>query len=184
MHMAAAPDSLNTQTPDFASQRDAEAKSAAVAGAFANVSINKIEVLHNRCVPGADGALEHVVLANDQVTILRSSPLKGRVRTTKDEIFVGGVSLQLFLNGLEARVDTVRHLVGGRALVFGGIMLSKQGSTSVKYCGRTIIGSPRNVVEALIAGHCSAAQPSPHLKSLAAELDGMFLPYDKLREAG
>lgn len=162
--------------PDLACQE----QPPSIAGAFEDVAINKIEVLNSRCVPGSDGALEHVILANDQITIVRSTSLKGRVRIAKNDVLIGGVSLQLFLNGLEARVETVRHLVGGEALVFGGIFLSQQTSASVKYFGRTIVGSPRAVVEQLIAGHC-AAEPALNLKSLAAELDGMFLPDDKLR---
>lgn len=142
-------------------------------------AVNKIEVLRNRLVPGTDGALEHVVVANDQVTIIRNSQLKGRIRVTKDEVFIGGVNCSILLAGLESRVDTVRHIVGGEAYVYGAIFLTRQSKTPVEKFGSTLIGSPRAVVEALIEGHC-AVPPSPTLKALAVELDGIFLTRDEL----
>lgn len=147
--------------------------------ALENIAINKIEVLSNRLVPGSDGSIEHVVIGNNAVTVIRSTPLKGRVRITKDNVFVGGVSCKILLTGLAARVDTVRHLVGGEMPVYGGLFLSKQRNAPIKHFGRIIVGSPSSVVEHLIEQHCEAGR-APNLKSLAAELDGMFLPYDKL----
>ena len=141
--------------------------------------MNKVEVLSNRLVPGSDGSIEHVVLTNQAVTIIRSTPLKGRVRVTSDNVYVGGVSCQVLLTGLNARVDTVRHIVGGDSLVHSALFLSRQKKTSVKKFGSITIGSPRAVVQALIEAHCEVPR-SPHLKALAAELDGVFLPYDKL----
>lgn len=147
--------------------------------ALENVAINKIEVLSNRLVPGSDGSIEHVVVGNNAVTVIRSTPLKGRVRITKDNVYVGGVSCKILLTGLAARVDTVRHLVGGELPVYGGLFLSKQRSAPVKHYGSIVVGSPSSVVEYLIEQHCEA-EPAPTLKALAAELNGMFLPYDKL----
>jgi len=49
----------------------------------------------------------------------------------------------------------------------------------LKKFGTVSIGSPRTVVQSLIEAHCSV-EPSPHLKALTAELDGVFLPHDKL----
>lgn len=145
----------------------------------ANTGINKIEVLSNRLVPGTDGAIEHVILANHQITIARSTTLKGRVRLSKDNAFIGGVSCEVLLAGLEARVDTIRHLVGGDALVFGALFLSKQRRTPLKKLGSVMIGSPRVVIESIIEGHC-AAEPSPRLLPMASTLDGIFLPIEKL----
>jgi hypothetical protein len=147
--------------------------------ALADIEINKIEVLSNRLVPGSDGSIEHVVIGNNAVTVVRSTPLKGRVRVTKDNVYVGGVSCKILLTGLEARVETVRHLVGGDSPVYGALFLSKQRSAPLKSYGSVTIGSPSAVVQSLINEHCETP-PSPNLKALASELNGMFLPYDKL----
>ena len=147
--------------------------------ALEDIAINKIEVLSNRLVPGSDGSIEHVVVGNNAVTVIRSTPLKGRVRVTKDNVYVGGVSCKVLLTGLEARVDTVRHLVGGDSLVYGALFLAKQRDTPLKRFGSVTIGSPSRVVQSLIDSHCESS-PSVHLKALAAELDGMFLPYEML----
>lgn len=150
-----------------------------VVDALERVAINKIEVLSNRLVPGSDGSIEHVVIANNAVSIVRSSNLRGRVRVTKDDILIGGVSSKILLTGLDARVDTVRHLVGGEASVHGALFLAKQRSAPVKFFGTTIVGSPKAVVQYLIEAHCAAPQ-SGNLTALARELDGIFLPFEKL----
>ncbi len=147
--------------------------------ALRKVAVNKIEVLSNRLVPGSDGSIEHVVIGNNAVTVIRSTPLRGRVRVTKDNVIVGGVSCKILLTGLDARVDTVRHLVGGEAKVFGALFLSKQSDTPVKMYGTRAIGSPKSVIQYLIKQHC-AVPPSTNLKALSHELDGMFLPFEKL----
>lgn len=149
------------------------------ASVIGDVPINRVEVLSNRLVPGSDGSIEHVVLTNHAITVIRSTPLKGRVRVAKNNVYVGGVSCKVLLTGLEARVETVRHLVGGDSLVYGALFLSKQRKTPLKKFGTVSIGSPRTVVQALTEAHCSVP-PSPYLKALTAELDGIFLPYDKL----
>ena len=70
--------------------------------------INRIEVLNDRLIPGSDGGIEHVVVANHAVLIIRSSEAKGRVRTAKDTIHVGGSNLAIMLAGLNARLDTAQ----------------------------------------------------------------------------
>lgn len=147
--------------------------------ALQRVAINKIEVLSNRLVPGSDGSIEHVVVANNAVTVIRSTPLRGRVRLTKDNVLVGGVSCKILLTGLEARVNTVRHLVGGESNVHGALFLSKQRETPVKMFGSMAVGSPKSVIQHLIEAHC-AAPTANNLTALAQELDGMFLPFEKL----
>lgn len=175
------PPPVITPTPEIQVEAEAERSTPKTFAAFeqANSCINRIEVLSNRVVPGTDGAIEHVILANHQVTIVRSTPLKGRVRIARDNAYVGGVSCKVLLTGLQARVDTVRHLVGGDALVYGALFLSKQRQTPLKKLGTVTIGSPRTVIESIIEAHC-ATPPSPRLAPLAAELDGMFLPIAKL----
>jgi len=149
--------------------------------ALERVAINKIEVLSNRLVPGSDGSIEHVVIANDGVSIVRSSNLRGRVRVTKDDILIGGVSSKILLTGLDARVDTVRHLVGGEASVRAALFLAKQRNAPVKHFGSTIVGSPKAVIQYLIESHCAAPR-AKNLTALAQELDGIFLPFEKLSE--
>jgi len=147
--------------------------------ALTRVSINKVEVLHNRLVPGSDGSLEHVVIANNAVTIVRSASLKGRVRITRSGIHVGGVNCKILVTGLEARIDTVRHLVGGDSVVQGAFFLTKQRNTPVKFYNSIVVGSPKSVVQELIEQHC--AQPmNPQIGRLTKELDAMFFPFEKL----
>lgn len=155
------------------------AANGAVDHALQRVAVNKIEVLSNRLVPGSDGSIEHVVIANNAVTVIRSTPLRGRVRIAKDDVFIGGVSCKILLTGLDARVNTVRHLVGGEAKVHGALFLSKQRDTAVKMFGGTTVGSPKNVIQRLIESHC-ASPTAANLTALAHELDGMFLPFEKL----
>jgi len=168
-----------TEVLHYAEAINQDPDEARTGAALENVAINKIEVLSNRLVPGSDGSIEHVVIGNNAVTVIRSTPHKGRVRIAKDNVFVGGVSCKILLTGLSARVDTVRHLVGGELPVYGGLFLSKQRRAPVKNYGSIVVGSPASVVEYLIEQHCNA-EPAPALKALAAELNGMFLPYDKL----
>lgn len=158
---------------------EAPAAETRVDAALQKVTVNKIEVLSNRLVPGSDGSIEHVVVANNAVTVIRSTPLRGRVRITKDNVLVGGVSCKILLTGLDARVDTVRHLVGGELAVHGALFLSKQRETPVKMFGSLAVGSPKSVIQHLIEQHCKA-DPRSNLAALAQELDGMFLPFEKL----
>lgn len=171
-----APHEPGTPLPQAPEQHDPDGR---VDDALKKVAVNKIEVLSNRLVPGSDGSIEHVVIGNNAVTVIRSTPLRGRVRITKDNVLVGGVSCQILLTGLNARVDTVRHLVGGESPVYGALFLSKQRETPVKMFGNLAVGSPKSVIQHLIEQHC-AAPASPNLAGLAQELDGMFLPFEKL----
>lgn len=141
--------------------------------------MNAIEVLSNRLVPGSDGSIEHVVVANDAVTIIRSTPNRGRPRVSRDNLIVGGVSCKILVTGLDARVNTVRHLVGGEARVRGAIFIPKYKGKDLKAFGTNVAGSPSTVVQHLIDQHCDAAR-SASLQRLAKELDGMFLPIEKL----
>jgi hypothetical protein len=166
------------ETIEAESQHDPDTQ---VDAALQKVAINKIEVLSNRLVPGSDGSIEHVVIGNNAVTVIRSTPLRGRVRVTKDNVLVGGVSCKILLTGLDARVDTVRHLVGGESPVHGALFLSKQSDTPVKMYGRRAVGSPKSVIQYLIEQHCSVPS-APNLKALSHELDGMFLPFEKLSQ--
>ena len=147
--------------------------------ALQRVAINKVEVLNDRLVPGSDGSIENVVIANNAVTIIRSVDLKGRVRISRSNVHVGGVSCKVLLAGLEARIDTVRHLVGGDSPVHGALFLTKQRSAPVKFYKSMALGSPKSVVQYLIEEHC-ATPTNPKINSLTKELDGMFLPFEKL----
>lgn len=139
--------------------------------------INRIEVLHDRIVPGSDCGLEHVVVANHAVVIIRSTPKKGRVRVAKDTVYVGGSNLQVMILGLKARIDTARHMVGGEAPVFGAVFLSKQPDAPLKHFGSIPIGSPAAVVQHITEEHCRA-EINPNLKAMAYELSGIFLRSD------
>lgn len=147
--------------------------------ALDTASINKVEVLNDRLVPGSDGSIEHVVIGNNGVTVIRSTALKGRVRVTRSNVYVGGVSCEVLLTGLEARVNTVRHLVGGDSMVQGALFLTKQRSAPIKQYKSTIIGAPKVIVQELIDQHC-AAEVNPLIGRLTRELDAMFLPFDKM----
>ncbi len=136
--------------------------------------INPIEVLHDRLIPGSSCGLEHVVVANHAVIVIRSTPKKGRVRIAKDTVFVGGSNLQVILAGLDARIDTVRHMVGGESPVFGALFLSRQPKAKLKHFGSMPIGPSSAVVEHIIEAHC-AAEINPDLRSIAYELSGIFL---------
>ena len=137
--------------------------------------INRIEVLNDRLIPGSDGGIEHVVVANHAVLIIRSSEAKGRVRTAKDTIHVGGSNLAIMLAGLNARLDTARHIVGGEALVFGAVFLTKQPNAELKHFGSIPIGSPAAVIQNIAQEHCRA-EVNSNLPAMAYELGGIFLP--------
>jgi len=158
-----------------------EADQSTAHEALNRVAMNKIEVLNDRLVPGSDGSIEHVAIGNNAVTIIRSAPYKGRVRSTKSDLYVGGVSCQILLTGLEARIDTVRHLVGGDMPVQGGLFLPRQRTAPAKFHKAIVVGSPKAVVQELIAQHCS--EPfNPKINSVTRELDAMFFPLDKMSD--
>lgn len=157
----------------------AQAGDATSSSELQRVAITKVEVLNDRLVPGSDGSIEHVVIANNAVTIIRSAELKGRVRISRSNVHIGGVSCKVLLAGLEARIDTVRHLVGGDSPVHGALFLTKQRSSPVKFYKSMAIGSPKAVVQYLIEEHC-ARPTNPKIGPLTKELDAIFLPLEKL----
>ncbi len=142
-----------------------------------NPGINRVEVLHDRIIPGSDCGLEHVVVANHAVVVIRSTPKKGRVRIAKDTVYVGGSNLQVMILGLKARIDTARHMVGGDAPVFGAIFLSRQPDAPLKHFGSIPVGSPSAVVQHITEEHCKA-EINPNLEAMAYELNGIFLHAD------
>ena len=145
--------------------------------------INRIEVLSNRLIPGSDRGVEHVVVANHAIVIIRSTDAKGRVRISKDTIHVGPSNLAIMLAGLDARVDTARHFVGGEALVFGAVFLAKQPDEVVKHFGSVQIGSPAGIIHNIAEAHCRA-EISSNLRAIAYELNGIFLPVGTFDPAG
>lgn len=170
----------SSDSPDEVQNNECDEPGAASsldAIAAQNPGINRVEVLHDRIVPGSDCGLEHVVVANHAVVIVRSTPKKGRVRITKDTVYVGGSNLQIMILGLKARIDTARHMVGGEAPVFGAIFLSKQPDAPLKHFGSIPVGSPAAVVQHITEEHCKA-EINPNLEAMAYELDGIFLRSD------
>ena len=97
-------------------------------------------------------------------------------------MIIGGVSCDVVVTGLEARINTVRHLIGGDLRVQGALFLTKQRKAPVKRYNSIMVGSPKSVVQELIDGHCSAPQ-HPRMVALTRELDAMFLPFEKLTAA-
>lgn len=151
----------------------------AVPEATSRVGVNKIEVLSNRLVPGSDGSIEHVVIANNAVTVIRSTSYKGRPKVVRNNLSIGGVSCKVLVSGLRARVQTVRHLVAGEMRVQGAIFVPKHKGDDVKEVQSIVIGSPKAVVQHLIDQHCEAPN-TPNLAFVARELDRLFLPFDKM----
>lgn len=136
--------------------------------------LNEVHILHDRLIPGSDCSLEHVVVANHAITVIRSSSKKGRVRIGKDTVRVGGSSLEIIIAGLNARVETVRHRVSGDIHVFGAIILSRQPNAELKHFGPMPIGSKDAVFVHLAEQH-AAAEINPDLAAIAYELSGVFL---------
>jgi hypothetical protein len=134
-----------------------------------------VRVLHDRSVPGTDGTIEHVVIANNGITVVRSARLMGRIRSSKGELYVGGANATLLVNGLLSRVNTVRHLVGGEAVVQGAFALMKRRTERVKFHGAIALGSPQALVDYLGQSHLDA-DAGLDIGSLADELEGIFLP--------
>ncbi len=137
---------------------------------------NRIEVLSDRLVPGTDGRMDHVIIANDAITVVRSAEMRGRVRISGSDVYVGGANANLLLTGLHARIDHVRHLVGDSIPVQGALFLSR-GRTTPTTAGSIIIGEDRQVIEMLKSNHC-AVPDHLDLPRIAAELDGILLPQE------
>ena len=134
-----------------------------------------VHVLHDRSVPGSDGVIEHVVIANNGLTVVRSARMMGRIRSTKSELFIGGANATVLVNGLRSRVNTVRHLVGGEAPVHGAFALMKRRRDVLKFHGAIALGSPQALVDYLEQLHVDAPE-GPDLRVLAEELSGIFIP--------
>ena len=137
-------------------------------------SLNGVQVLHDRLIPGSDCGLEHVVVANHAIIVIRSSAKKGRVKIHKDTIRVGGESLEIIIAGLKARVETVRYRVSGDMPVFGAIFLSRQPKAGLKHFGAMPIGSETAITQHIAEEH-SRTQTDIDLRAVAYELSGIFL---------
>ncbi len=138
-----------------------------------------VRVLHDRFMPGSDGTIEHVVIGNNGITVVRSARLMGRVRSTRRELFIGGANATVLVNGLQSRVNTVRHLVGGEAEVHGAFALTRRRRDMLKFHGRIALGSPQALVDYLEQLH-NDSSPTADLTDLAEELNGIFLPTEAL----
>lgn len=134
-----------------------------------------VHVLHDRLVPGSDGTIEHVVIGNNGLTVVRSARLMGRIRSTKTELFIGGANATVLINGLRSRVNTVRHLVGGEAEVHGAFALMRRRRDVLKFHGSIAIGSTQALVDYLEQLHFDAPEDAD-LSGLTEELSGIFLP--------
>ena len=139
-----------------------------------------LEVLHDRGVPGSDGVIEHVVVGNQGVHVVRSAQLKGRIRTTKKDIFIGGANCTVLVNGLMARIDTVRHMVGGECPVAGAFCLTRQKFGPPKKFSAVTFGNTQAIVEHLARQH-RESEESLDLANIAEVLDGIFLPASIMR---
>ncbi|MGI9606270.1 MAG: hypothetical protein ACR2P0_09055 [Acidimicrobiales bacterium] len=138
-----------------------------------------ISILHNRLVPGSDGVLENVAIGNHGVTVVRAAPFKGRIRTTRKDIYVGGTNCAVLVNGLMSRVDTVRHMVGGECEVQGAFVLTRQKFSEPKFFGPIAFANTQAIVEWLAQRH-RTSEESLDIVGLANELDGIFLPFDMM----
>ena len=134
-----------------------------------------VRVLHDRSVPGTDGIIEHVVIGNNGITVVRSARLTGRIRSAKNELFIGGANATVLVSGLQSRVNTVRHLAGGEAEVQGAFALTRRRREGLKFHGKIALGSPQALVDYLEQAHRGEPEDEG-LDALAEELEGIFLP--------
>ena len=146
-----------------------------VSAAMHSLTQYGLEVLTDRGVPGSDGVIEHVVIGNQGVHVVRSAQLKGRIRTTKKDIYIGGANCTVLVNGLMARVDTVRHMVGGECNVAAAFCLTRVKFGQPKQFGAVTFGNTQAIVEHLARQHREADQRLD-LANIAEVLDGIFLP--------
>lgn len=149
-------------------------ESRKVGAALQMLEQNGMAVLHDRSIPGTDGNIEHFVVGNQGIVIVRVAPFKGRIRTKKTQVFVGGNNITIVMNGLAARVDTVRHMVGGDCEVHGALCLMDHKSDP-KMFGPTMVGSTQGTIEELARRH-AAMPPRDDISKLANDLDTIFLP--------
>ena len=134
-----------------------------------------LHIMHDRSVPGTDGVIEHIVIGNNGLTVVRSARLSGRIRSTKTDLYIGGNNVTVLVTGLKSRVDTVRYLVGGEAVVQGAFALMRRRSDRIHFHGPIALGSPQALVDYLEHAHLAAA-PVSGLADLAEELEGILLP--------
>lgn len=134
-----------------------------------------MRVLHDRSIPGTSGNIEHFVIGNHGVTVVRAASSRGRIRTTRTEVFVGGSNLTLVVNGLEARIDTVRHMLGGEAQVHGALALPREPRASTKRLRTVAIGTAQGILDFLLEEH-GRTPPGLDIARVTAELDDVFIP--------
>jgi hypothetical protein len=149
-------------------------ESRKVGSALTLLQQNGLAVLHDRSIPGTDGNIEHFVVGNQGIVIVRAAPFKGRIRTRKNDVHIGGNNVTIVVNGLLSRVDTVRHMVGGECDVQGALCLMDH-KTHPKMFGKTMIGSTQGTIEELAQMHASLP-PRDDIAKLANDLDTIFLP--------
>ncbi len=149
-------------------------ESRKVGAALQMLEQNGMAVLHDRSIPGTDGNIEHFIVGNQGIIIVRAAPFKGRIRAKKKHVMVGGNNVTVVMNGLMARVDTVRHMIGGACEVHGALCLMDHRSEP-KLFGTTSIGSTQGTIEELARVHASLP-PRDDISKLANELDTIFLP--------
>ena len=65
-----------------------------------NSESQKIQVLHNRVIPGSIGTIEQLIIANHAVVVVASTSKKGRVKASKRGVSVGGADLEVILSEL------------------------------------------------------------------------------------
>ena len=138
-----------------------------------NSESQKIQVLHNRVIPGSIGTIEQLIIANHAVVVVASTSKKGRVKASKRGVSVGGADLEVILTGLHCRVNTVRHLLGGEALVYGALVLNKVPKADVVVQNTIPIGSATAIFEYVTQQHMAA--PPRNLKAIAYDLHGIFV---------
>lgn len=149
-------------------------ESRKVGAALQMLQQNGMAVLHDRSIPGTDGNIEHFVIGNQGIVVVRAAPFKGRIKTKKRDVLVGGNNITVVLTGLAARVDTVRHMIGGACEVQGALCLMDHRSDP-KMFGPTSVGSTQGTIEQLARVH-AGAPPRDDIGKIANELDTIFLP--------
>lgn len=131
-----------------------------------------IQMLRDRLVPGSGGLIEQLVIANQGVTVLASTPKKGVLKITKKSIKVGGSDISSSISGLHERVLTVRHYLGGDAPAFGVLVLSEMPKAQITMADSIAIGSPKAIFDFITDNHNAAAPRD--IQAIGHELEGIF----------
>ena len=150
-----------------------------VGNSLSGLETHGLIVLHDRAIPGTTGSIEHFVIGNNGVTVVRATNSKGRIRVTKNDIFVGGTKLTVVANGLHSRVDTVRHMLGGESNVHGALALPKVTKNVAKHHGNITVGSVEGVFDHMLTLH-AGSPPGLDLRKVAGDLDDVFIPASML----